>query len=411
MDYTPHELVKPEVIAKTAVGLVERELIIPKLFTRLGIEDYKGAQDDVVMMKIPGVLPAHEYKWRNKRTQPIFTDQYQETKIPVSFGGNAYSAVAVTDEQAAMDLGGWTELLTPQCQAVSRHLEEAAAQMLENCANVANHDSIGNYSHDYMNGYGYHARDDNYVSDDRDKSKYNARVLAAREGQLTKDINESRRLLSRIYQPTNNRILLVGTDFDAAMQEEEAFNHASFVGDANANSALKEATIGKWKGFTIVTSNAISPAKAFAFTPGAFAFLNAAPIIPESVGFAATASYNGIAMRFIRDYDAMYMHDRSIVNTWYGFQYAPVWGLFGGLHEHMEPNEENGHRNAYGIMPVITLDLNAKADRFVAHEADYSLMAALGFEKRARINEHSKEAAPVEPATPDSGADSEQGGN
>jgi hypothetical protein len=38
------------------------------------------------------------------------------------------------------------------------------------------------------------------------------------------------------------------------------------------------------------------------------------------VPFGATQSFEGIAMRWVRDYDPTYMQDRSVVNTYAGFR-------------------------------------------------------------------------------------------
>src|SRR5699024_4743845 len=56
-----------------------------------------------------------------------------------------------------------------------------------------------------------------------------------------------------------------------------------------------------------------------AFVPSAFVFLNAAPAVPQSVGTGATASFNNVSLRWIRDYNAEYLYDRSVGNTWAGF--------------------------------------------------------------------------------------------
>lgn len=243
MPYTPHTIVKPEKLAATAVGLLERELVTPKLFTRKGVDDFKGAKDDTLNMKVPGVLPAHDFEWRNDRSQPIQVDQYSDRKIAISFGGNAYSAVELTDEQYEFDFGAWSDLLASQTRAVARKLEYAAIQEL----------STANY----------------------------AVTLGAKAENLGKDIVEARRVLNRLNIPGNSRTLLVGSDIEAILQSDEQFNIASIVGDANASSALKDATIGRWKGFTIVRAEDLDPTEAYALTGSAFALLNAAPTSPS----------------------------------------------------------------------------------------------------------------------------------
>lgn len=284
MAYTEHTVVKPQVLSSTALGLVEREIVIPQLFMRNGIDAFQGALDDAINVKIPGVLPAHDYGWRNDRSNPIQVDTYAERKIQVSFGGNAYSAVALTDEQKDMDFAGWGTLLTAQARAVARHLEYAAVAALEK------------------------------------GMKENAISLKATVDTLGTDIVEARRVLNAFGSAPGTKYLLVGSDFEAALQANDKFNLAVNVGEKRAESALGQAQIGTWKGFQIVLSTSIAPNVAYAFDSTAFVFLNAAPSVPASIGAGATTSYDGLALRWVQDYDPLYMQDRSVVNTWYGFQ-------------------------------------------------------------------------------------------
>jgi hypothetical protein len=289
MAYTPHNPVKPEVLAQTAVKLVDQEVMVPNLFTKKGVDEFKGADNDTLNMIVPGVLPFHEWGWRNDRSAPIKLDSYAERKISVSFGGNVYSASELTDEQRDFDtqLNGWGTLLEAQARAVGRGLEARAIEKLES-------------------------------------APYEVVIKPKSEGgaDISKSLVEARRVLNRFHAPGRGRVLLVGSDFDAALQNADLFNIAQNVGDANASNALREATIGRWKEFTIIHSAEIAPDAAYALGEGGFVFLNAAPSVPQSVGFGATAAFNGIALRVMQDYDPMYLRDRAITNTYAGFDYV-----------------------------------------------------------------------------------------
>src|SRR5690606_21199687 len=132
---------------------------------------------------------------------------------------------------------------------------------------------------------------------------------------------EARRVLNR-FNVGQNRTALVGSDFDAVLQNDPDFNIASNVGDSNADSALKDANIGRWKGMNIITSNEIAPDAAYVFVPDAYVFLSAAPSVQRGSAVAAGASFNGIAMRWVNDYDTNYLRDRSVVSTYYGFDHV-----------------------------------------------------------------------------------------
>src|SRR5690606_36968352 len=256
-----------------------------------GYEEYKGARDDTLNVKVRGVLPGRTTTWRSGANddpnadpgtrEKLQWDKYTETSVAVTFGGNAYSAVHVTDEQAEMDFGSYTELLNPQAEAVGRGLEAEAAAEVEG-------------------------------------APYN--VVLAPQATNHATFVEARRCLNLLRAPAEQRIMLVGSSFEAELLNDDKFNRADSVGEAAANTALRQATIRNWMGFTVISSLEIDPDTAYAFVPSAFVFISGAPAVPASVPFGATASHNGIAMRWLRDYDSEYQRDRSVVNTWYGFQ-------------------------------------------------------------------------------------------
>src|SRR5690606_39794830 len=65
-------------------------------------------------------------------------------------------------------------------------------------------------------------------------------------------------------------------------------------------------------GMSIITSNEIDPGAAYVFVPDAFVFLNAAPSAQRGQDNTASASFNGVALRWINDYDTNYLRDRSV---------------------------------------------------------------------------------------------------
>jgi hypothetical protein len=277
-----HQIVKPEKLAATAVGMLEQELVIPNLFQKEGIDQFKGADNDTVSVKVEGVLPFHDYAFRNDRSAPIVFDEYKERKIAVTFGGNVYSAVKVTDEQNDFDLNDWGTLLRPQVKAVARGLSRRAVGTL--------------LGQDY------------------------AVTIGGAEANLRGAIIEARRVLNKFNVPGDQRYLLVGSDFESALLSDEKLTLAQNVGDSEAESALQSATITNRFGFKIVVDQTIPSDAAFAFAGSAFVFLSGAPSVPQSVPYGATTSFEGIALRWVRDYDPTYMQDRSVVNTYAGFR-------------------------------------------------------------------------------------------
>ena len=291
MPTNEHLVVKPEKLVTQAVGMLEQELVIPRLFRREGIDAFRGAEDDTYNYKVEGVLPFRNYEWRSGSEtsttpnvrQKVTFDQYSERKVPVSFGGNVYSAVRVTDEQMDMDLSGWGQLQRPQAKAIARGLNRRCVNVLQS-------------------------------------APYQV-VIGNAQQKLRGALIEARRVLNAFNVPQSGRYLLVGSDFEAALLADEKIVLAQNSGDSVAESALREATLGRLSGFTIVSDTSIAPDAAYAFADSAFVLVTAAPVVPKSAPYGATISWEGYGMRWVMDYDSEYLQDRSILNTYAGTRY------------------------------------------------------------------------------------------
>jgi hypothetical protein len=115
---------KAEKIVSQGLGLLQRELILPRLVTRYGVADFAGAKNDTINIRIPSLLAGREYEWRT-RTAPITVDELDETSIPIELNKHVYSAVGITDEELTLDITSWgDQVARPQI----RDVEEAALQ-------------------------------------------------------------------------------------------------------------------------------------------------------------------------------------------------------------------------------------------------------------------------------------------
>lgn len=288
-----HKVIKPEVIAQGAATALEQALVVPAVFRREGIDQYRGAKNDTINVRVEGVLPYRSYGWRADRSQEVQFDEYAERTVAVSFGGDLYSAVKLTDEQAEMDALDWAKLSVKQTDTLARGLEYEAIKTL----NTAPYEvELG-------------------VS-----SAFN---FAAGTSGLRAGLIKAKSTLDRLSAPTQGRVLIVGTDWQTVLLNDPLLNLASTVGDSRAESALGTATIGNLYGFRIIVALELPPSTAIAMVDSAFIFASGAPAVPQSVPFGATASANGVAVRWIRDYDSTRFQDRSIMNLYKGFRSVP----------------------------------------------------------------------------------------
>ncbi|KQX36992.1 hypothetical protein ASD97_10075 [Streptomyces sp. Root63] len=322
MAYTEHDVVKPEKIAATAAVALEESLVVPAVFQREGIDQFKGAKDDAINVKVEGVLPYRTYGWRNDRSTEIQFDTYAERTVQVNFGGDVYSGVQLTDEQNEMDLQGWAKLMAKQTEAVGKGLEYQAVDYLLN-------------------------------------APYEVTLGGAVAGRsLRKTLIRAREVMNKLRVPKEGRTLLIGSGWENELLSDADLNLATNVGEAEAVSALREASLGRRYGFNIVTSDELPADFAVAMVSSAFIFATGAPSVPQSVPFGASASYNGVALRWIRDYDSTRLMDRSIVNTYKGFRTVTDF-LIGRDNQ----NPSQGFVSEYEhFVRAIKLDLDADTD-------------------------------------------------
>lgn len=307
-----HKFLKPEVIASTALGLLERDLVLTSLVWTDGDFNFTGAKNDTVTIRIPARLKAREYGWRNDRAESIVMDELHEDSIDVSLHKDVYSAVPVTDEELTLDIADFGEkILTPQVRAIAEAIDDNVAALIESAPYASTLPLDGK---------------DPYVS-----------VVAARK------------TLNRSFVPKGGRYLLVGSDVEEKILLSDRFNRMDSTGESAAVSALQEATLGRIAGFTVVTSEAIDPEAAYAFVPSAFAVATRAPAIPDGAAFGAGQTYNGLAMRWIRDYDSSRLRDRSVVNIFAGFNV---------MRDPVGDELPDGTRNKE-LIRAVKLDLNA----------------------------------------------------
>lgn len=291
-----NSFLKPSVIAAAALGLLERELVLPRLMWRMGIEDFRGAANDTVTVRVPARTTAREYEWRT-RSAPIVLDELSETSIPVTLSKHPYSAVAVTDEELTLDITSFGEqVLRPQVRAVAEKLETYAYAAM-NGADL-HWPVIAPGAGDSPGGGGTTAEYDNDAKD----------ILVA--------LVEARRRLNVMNVPVAGRVIVVGADIEAILLNGSQLLDASAAG---SDGALRDAQIGRLYGMPIFTSNALPTDEAWVFHPTAFVLAVVAPVVPDGVTMGSSQSFEGLAMRWIRDYDPNYLRDRSVVSAFAGY--------------------------------------------------------------------------------------------
>lgn len=283
----PNTFIKAERIAAQALGLLEREIVIPALMWRNAGGDFAGAAGDTITIRVPARTTARTRVLRGARPTAsegegiITMDTLTETSVDVTLDTDVYSAVPITDEELTLDISDFgAQIAEPQIRAIAEGIENAVvAEMTGAPYNTAHLLSVASSS-----------------------DPYDALV-------------DARVLLNKANVPMSDRHLVVGADWEGFMLKSDELHQ---VDKAGSDSALRDATIGRIAGFQAVVSNALPADQAIAFHRTAFILGMRAPAIPTGATFGASRSAFGLSMRWIRDYDFRNVQDRSLFDTYIG---------------------------------------------------------------------------------------------
>lgn len=272
-------------IARAALGLLEREIILPALVWRDAGGDFAGAGGDTISIRVPARTQARTRVLRGTRPTAsegngiITMDELVEHKVDVTLDEAIYNAVPITDEELALDItsfGG--QILTPQVRAVAEGLEEKlAAEMV---------------------GATY------------------ATELTVDTADPYKTLVDARVALNKANVPMSDRTCVVGADLEGTFLKSD---HISMVDKSGSDSALRDAIIGRVAGFgNIYVSNALPANVGFCFHRTAYVLSMKAPSVPDGASFGASQAAYGLSLRWLRDYDFRNVQDRSLVDVYAG---------------------------------------------------------------------------------------------
>ena len=276
--------IKPTRIANAALGLLEREIVLPALVWRDAGGDFAGAGGDTISIRVPSRTVARTRALRGSRPSAsegdgiISMDALTETKVDVTLDTAVYSAVPITDEELTLDITDFgSQILEPQIRAVAEGIENAVAAEMTGAT------------------YGTSLTFD---STDPYKTLVDAHVA-----------------LNKANIPRTERVVVAGADVEALILKSD---HLSRVDGSGSDAALRRAEMGRIANFPIYVTNALPANWAVAFHRTAFVLGMRAPGIPSGATFGSSQSAFGLAMRWLRDYDFRNVQDRSLVDTYIG---------------------------------------------------------------------------------------------
>lgn len=296
MTYTPHLKVKPDVLVQAAVSALKDELVIANTVTkRHDMNTFFKASGDTISQRVKGTVPVRTYTARNDRSQPIITDQYQESVVTVTISADRpYSAIKMTDEQNDWDFqDGWGDIIEAQTSSLASYLEHGVLNQILSAPYerviLVKDDSAGITA----------------ATDANQDVWYNAVV-------------EAKKALRLMRTPNDTLYCICGVDFEEKILKSNRFLKDQGTGD----SALTTATLGTIAGVRFVSSTQIPADEAYMYASSGFLAFTGVPSIPRSVPYGASASAGGWALRWLMDYDTAYLTDRSVFDCYAGYSYV-----------------------------------------------------------------------------------------
>ena len=296
MTYTPHLKVKPQVLIQAAVSALNDTLVISNTVTkRNDLATFFKAEGDTISQRVKGTVPVRQYTPRNDRSQPIITDNYQESVVTVTISAERpYSAIKMTDEQADWDFtDGWQDIVEAQTSSIASYLEHG----------VLNQILQAPYERVIL------------VKDD---SAGITAAQAANEDVFFNAVVEAKKALRLLRTPNDTLYAICGLDFEEKILKSNRFLKDQGTGD----NALTSSTLGTIAGVKFISTTHIPADEAYLYASSGFVAFTGVPRIPRSVPFGAAASAGGWALRFLMDYDTAYLTDRSVFDCYAGYSYV-----------------------------------------------------------------------------------------
>lgn len=300
----------PEQAAKVSAALIAEEAYLSALVSRNFENDLLGGggKGRTVNVKVPTALVARA-RSIDDTTNKIVMDYITEQTRSITLGVHAYSAVGLSEGDLSLDLTDFSEqVLAPQGAAVSSYVEALVRDALM-------------------------------------AETVNATLSAKWDtANPVKFFTAMRKHLRDAGVPASGLQVVVGTGVYAAALDANLITDA---GQSGSTEALREGQIGRLRGFTIVEDADIPEDAIVGFHRDAYALAVRAPKKPEGAAFGATVNVKGgFPVRYLRDYDADYTQDRSILSTFAGIAKMPLFKI-----DRVQPKSIEGDTDTDGAGP------------------------------------------------------------
>lgn len=212
---------------------------------------------------------------------PIQFNDITQGWFPVTLEDQVYNAVRLPDDFATFSLEDMTrQVLRPQAESV---VDALAAPLISEMTAIVTDASIPAVAPDGSN--------------------------------IRQVLIKARQVLNERKIPAADRWFAVGSDIEAAILSDTLLQK---VNESGSSEVLRNATIGRLFGFTIVADPTLPSDFGIAYHRDAFAHVTRPSRQPDGAAFSASVAQDGYALRWIQHYNPLQLEDQSVVDTFFG---------------------------------------------------------------------------------------------
>lgn len=273
-------------LGEVAIGLANTGLRLGQYVARFTDKDFRPGGGKTAYLAVPGAVTARS-RALDDVTSSIVLDEITEQSAPISLAAHYVSAVPLGDAELTLELQDYTrQVLLPQSDAIVDRIEKSIA------------DAIGSIT--------------------PTAATYSA------EAPASIFIRGRRELRNRgVDVAVEPLVAFVGGNVVDDLLETDALSYAK-TGEADA---LRKGSLGRLHGFELVESGAIGADEVVFTTRSGLYIATRSPIVPDGASFGAVIQKDGLSVRYLRDYDASKLVDRSVVSTFGGAGISPLYDV------------------------------------------------------------------------------------
>jgi len=276
-------LFSPEQAARATLSSLRYLTNLPRTVRQDFSNEFVAGRGQTVNVLGPisaGTAKVYTKANRDARAAIQFNDITQAW-FPVTLEDQVYNAIRLPDDFATFSLEDMTrQVLRPQAESV---VDALAAPLIAEMTSIVTDASIPAVAPDGSN--------------------------------IRQVLIKARQVLNDRKIPAADRFFAVGSDLEAAALSDELLQK---VNESGSSEVLRNATLGRLFGFTIVADPTLPSDFGVAYHRDAFAHVTRPSRQPDGAAFSASVAQDGFALRWIQHYNPLQLEDQSVVDTFYG---------------------------------------------------------------------------------------------